>query len=71
MRMKIVIAALLVSFSLLAAGCTSREVYENTRSHERQKCNRMPSGSERDECLQRTSEEYDAYKRKREDALKR
>jgi hypothetical protein len=56
---------------LLTGACTPRAAYEAIRSNERAQCNRLPAGSERDECFQRTSEDYDTYKRKRDETLKR
>jgi hypothetical protein len=67
---KRILAAVLALCSLLTVACTTRDTYETIRGNQRLECNRRPAGSERDECLHRTSEDYEAYKRKRDEALK-
>jgi len=67
---KTAVVVLLIGCSLLATACTKRAAYDTLRGNERLECNRLPGGSERDECLQRTTEDYDSYKRKRDEALK-
>ncbi|HKQ29768.1 MAG TPA: hypothetical protein VJS66_00640 [Burkholderiales bacterium] len=67
---KTIATAVLIGCSLLTTACTNRTVYDTLRGNERLECNRLPNGSERDECLQRTTEDYDSYKRKRDEALK-
>jgi hypothetical protein len=60
--------AAIIACALL--GCTTGGAYESIRQNQRNQCNRLPAGSEKDECLQKTSEDYDGYKRKRDEALK-
>jgi hypothetical protein len=67
---KSISAAVVVLCSLFTVACTTKEAYEGIRGNRRLECNRLPNGSERDECLQRASEDYDTYKRKRDETLK-
>lgn len=65
------IAAILFACSLSTIGCTSRDIYEGVRDNQRNQCNRLPGGSERDECRNARPDDYETYKKKRDEALTR
>ncbi len=66
-RLLLAIVALFASAATLLAGCTTRGVYEGVRRGERMRCQEV-ADSERAKCLQRQEDDYDTYRRKREEA---
>ncbi|HDZ08320.1 hypothetical protein [Pseudohongiella sp.] len=59
---------LLVAVALNAGACSNRAVYDNLRVHQRQECGDQPMSSY-EQCLERTRQTYEAYKRERREAL--
>lgn len=58
-----------VSELVSVAGCTtSRGLYETRQRDARNECFQIPSGIERDKCLERNSQSFDEYTREREKA---
>lgn len=56
-----------VSALLSIGGCsTNRSIYEARQRDARNACLNVPSGIERDKCLDRNSQSYDEYSRERE-----
>lgn len=49
----------------LAAGCSSKEVYENIQYSNRLDCSYVPP-AQYDECLDSTNQSYDEYERERQ-----
>jgi hypothetical protein len=59
MKHHLVIAGII--FAALAAGCTSEQLYGTGKNWQRNQCNRMPDGDERQQCLRRADASYDDY----------
>lgn len=55
---------------LAISGCTARAAYETVRVGERNHCNELPD-TERERCLARTQDDFDAYQRKKAEAGQR
>ncbi|MGE3598365.1 MAG: hypothetical protein AB7N70_22710 [Dehalococcoidia bacterium] len=58
--------ALMVACLAALAACTARQGYEGVRAGERNRCWSLPE-TERERCLRRTEDDYDTYRRKRDD----
>jgi hypothetical protein len=67
----IFISAPLLTVALPA--CTSQQLteaaYNSLQGRQREECNKIPAGSDRDRCVGRNSTTYDEYKRQ-SDAVK-
>lgn len=54
---------------ILLAGCSSKAVYDNVQRNNRQECVNVPP-AQYEECIQRSSQSYEEYKRDRAEVLK-
>ena len=56
---------------LIVSACAPLDevLFDSVRNHERQKCGQMPQ-TEAQRCNERTQDDYDAYKKKRDEAKK-
>ncbi len=54
---------------LAISACSSRQAYEAMQTRERNECLKVPE-SQYQECMERTSQSYDEYRREREDLKK-
>jgi hypothetical protein len=45
------------------AGCSAQQWYGSGQAWQRQACDRLVDGRERERCLERAGEPYDAYRR--------
>lgn len=45
------------------AGCSPQQWYVSGQTWQRQACDRMVEGRERERCLERAGQPYDAYRR--------
>ncbi|GEM19255.1 hypothetical protein NONS58_06340 [Nitrosococcus oceani] len=55
---------------LLIPACGAKNIYEGTRQSNLNECNLLPE-SARQECMQRIEDNYEIYKNKREEAIRR
>lgn len=54
---------------ILLAGCGNKAVYDNVQRNNRQECVNVPP-AQYEECIQRSSQSYEEYKRDRAEVLK-
>ena len=64
---KVLLTGLFLVFAMSA--CSSRQAYEAMQTRERNECLKVPE-SQYQECMERTSQSYDEYRREREDLKK-
>ena len=66
---KCFIIILLTYCFLCFSSCTSQAWYEGFKDMEREKCNKIESATERQECLDKVNKtSYDQYQREREES---
>ena len=68
-----ILAVLLIAFACFACqSCTSRTWFDGFKEAQKQKCSKLESRSEMQECYDQVNEmSYDQYKKDREEAIKK
>ena len=61
----------LLACTVLAGGCTSREVYQSSQGARRAQCDRILEADRRAACYQSADRDFDSYQRDREAATRR
>lgn len=66
--MKTVCFSLIIFVAVFIHGCSSRDMYGAIQKNAQSECRKVPR-SERAECMDRVSESYDDYTKKREEVI--
>jgi hypothetical protein len=62
---RVVFSAVAVS-ALALPGCTSEQLYATGQGWQRNECNKLIDGQERQRCLNQANTSYETYERQRE-----
>jgi len=67
MKKKLALGTVILVASI-CFGCTNNEIYDFIQSDRQAECYKLPQPQYED-CMKRTSESYENYKQKRDDAI--